>query len=173
MAAVRPDQGDLVVRVDRGQQGVAATGEREVVDVDEAPRVRLHGTGRPARGDRDTQHGAPVEVGHPDRAVMDLEPVGAQESRRCRLGSDRPGDKGAAGRRYAPHRAQNGVGDVQLTGAAVEGQALGQPVGRERGDALRDASRAQAPQAGQVAAAGGVQEVQRAVVGAHDAAEER
>lgn len=123
--------------------------------------------------DRDADDGALVEVGGPDRPVVDLQAVGAEESGggQCRVAG--PGGGGAAGGGHTPDGSEGGVGDIQRAGAGVQGQTVGQAGGGQCGDALRSATRPQAPYAGQVRGAGGVEEVQGAVVGSDDAGSQR
>jgi hypothetical protein len=78
VAAVGLDERDLARGVERGQQLVAAPGEGEVVDPWQGGCLSADVAGPPVLEDGDAQDGPLVEVGDPDRAIVDLQAVGAE-----------------------------------------------------------------------------------------------
>ncbi len=161
MGTVGLHEGDLVGLVEGGEDPVAVADEGEVVDPGQPVGPDLGGARRAVPPQRESDHGALVHVGGPDGAVVHLQAVGAEEAGRGQLGAARPERRVAAGGRYPPDDAPDGVGDVEPTG--VQRQAVGQAVARQRGDPLGGAAGGEPPDAGEVVGAGGVQEVQRAV----------
>ncbi|VVJ15985.1 Uncharacterised protein [Amycolatopsis camponoti] len=140
--------------------------EGEVVD---RPETRRDDLPRPA-GEREPDQRAAVQVGHPDRAVVDLDPVGAEAAhRRERFAGGEGGDASA---RHPPDRGAERVGDEEVAGGRVARDAVLEPGRRQRGDLDRRGAGTDPVEAGR-RGAGRDRDVQVAAGRPDDAAEEQ
>ncbi|GLY34557.1 hypothetical protein Amsp01_005810 [Amycolatopsis sp. NBRC 101858] len=116
MDAVAVDGDHPVLLVDRGDDGGAVEGE--VVDRPEARRDDPAG----AAGEREPHQRAAVQVGHPDRAGVDLDPVGAEAAHGGEQVTGGPGRDASSG--DPPDRGAERVRDEEVAGRRVARDAV-------------------------------------------------